>query len=144
MTSGGILTSTSADNYMNGMATIEDNGLAVAAVRCRLNNPRVELTPGTGGGTGGISTTQARALISDWAETSNTDAIPADKLTNAPSGNGGGTDDQTAAEVDVDCNRFHLATFRQAIRTFKLPLIPLTVLPWAAATAAAAVLRRSQ
>ena len=88
--SGGILTSTSGDNYINGIATIEDNGLAVSAVLCRLNNPRVELTPGTGGGTGGISTTQARALISDWAETSNTDAIPADKLTNAPSGNGGG------------------------------------------------------
>ena len=102
----GILTNTSADNYVTGMATIEDNGLAVAAVRCRLNNPRVELTPGTGGGTGGISTTQARALISDWAETSNTDAIPADKLTNAPSGNGGGTDDQTAAEVDVDATAF--------------------------------------
>ena len=86
----GILTNTSADNYVTGMATIENNGLAVAAVRCRLNNPRVELTPGTGGGTGGISTTQARALISDWAETSNTNPIPADKLTNAPSGNGGG------------------------------------------------------
>ena len=102
----GVLTNTSGDNYVNGMATIEDNGLAVAAVRCRLNNPRIELTPGTGTGTGGISTTQARALISDWAETSNTDAIPADKLTNAPSGNGGGTDDQTAAEVDVDATAF--------------------------------------
>ena len=104
--SGGILTNTSVDNYVTGMATIDDNGLAVAAVRCRLNNPRVELTPGTGGGTGGISTTQARALISDWAETSNTDPIPADKLTNAPSGNGGGTDDQTAAEVSVDAAAF--------------------------------------
>ena len=82
----GVLTNTSGDHYVNGMATVDDNGLAVAAVRCRLNNPRVELTPGTSTSTSGITTTAARALIADWAETGNTSAIPANKLTNAPSG----------------------------------------------------------
>ena len=82
----GVLTNTSGDNYVSGMATVADNGLVVAAVRCRLNNPRVELTPGTSTSTSGITATAARALIADWAETGNTSAIPANKLTNAPSG----------------------------------------------------------
>ena len=82
----GVLTNTSGDNYVSGMATVVGNGLAVAAVRCRLNNPRIELTPGTSTSTGGISASRARALIADWAETSNTDQIPTDKLGNAPAG----------------------------------------------------------
>ena len=48
----------------------------------------VELTGGSGGG--GLSQGQVdnrvRALVEDWAEEGNTDAIPAGKLTNAPSG----------------------------------------------------------
>ena len=41
---------------------------------------------------GKVTSADAQALIADWAETSNTDPIPAGKLTNAPSGGGGGLD----------------------------------------------------
>ena len=56
------------------------------------------IIPGGGGG-GGLNQTQVNALIADWAEQGNTDAIPASKLTNAPSGGGGLTETQVDARV---------------------------------------------
>ena len=42
--------------------------------------------PAGGGGGGGLNAAQVDARIADWAETTNTDPIPASKLTNSPSG----------------------------------------------------------
>ena len=70
---------------------ITERSVADAALGTRIDNLPTPLTSSQ-------VDARVRAGVSDWAESGNADPIPADKLTNAPSGTGGG--DVTTAQFD--------------------------------------------
>ena len=68
-----------------------------------FNNVGLNPDPGPMTALSGLTQTQVdgrvRAGVEDWAEQGNADAIPASKLTNAPSGGGGGVDETQVRDL---------------------------------------------